>query len=81
MSARTTIVSIPYGLFWGLLKAYAVFDKDPPFTTQQLEALVTSDEFEVIDWPSNFGVTATGLDAALEETFRHPVYSKVSLEF
>lgn len=81
VGARTNIVNIPYGLFWGLLKTYAVFDRDPPFTTKQLEALVTSDEFEVIDWPSIFGVEATGLREALEETFRHPVYSKISLEF
>lgn len=79
--AQTRIVNIPYGLFWGLLKTYALFDKDPPFTTKQLEALVTPDEFEVIDWPGIFGVKATGLNEALEETFRHPVYSKVSLEF
>jgi nucleoside-diphosphate-sugar epimerase len=79
--ARTNIVNIPYGLFWGLLKTYAVLDRDPPFTTKQLEALVAPDEFEVIDWPAIFGVKATGLDEALKETFRHPVYSKVSLEF
>jgi len=81
VGARTNIVNIPYGMFWGLLKTYAVFDKDPPFTTKQLEALVTPDEFEVTDWPAIFGVNATGLDKALDETFHHSVYSKVSLEF
>jgi nucleoside-diphosphate-sugar epimerase len=79
--ARTQIVKIPYEVFRRLLQMYALFDRDPPFTTKQLEALVTPDIFEVIDWPEIFGVTATPLRQALEETFRHPVYSSVALEF
>ena len=68
-------------LFWALLWTYGLFDRDPPFTTKQLEALVTPDVFEVIDWPGIFGVKATPLHRALEETFQHPVYSKIVLEF
>ncbi len=79
--ARTAIVRIPHGIFWSLLKLYAVFDRDPPFTTKQLEALVTPDVFEVIDWPGIFGVKATPLRTALEQTFCDPVYSKIVLEF
>jgi len=79
--ARAAIVRIPYALFWLLLKVYALFDRDPPFTTSQLEALVVPDVFEVIDWPGIFGVRATPLGEALRETFRHPVYSKQVLEF
>jgi nucleoside-diphosphate-sugar epimerase len=79
--ARTAIVRIPYGTFWALLKLYALFDRDPPFTTKQLEALVTPDVFEVIDWPGIFGVKATPLRGALEQTFCDPVYSKIVLEF
>ena len=79
--ARAAIVRIPYHLFWALLWVYGLFDRHPPFTTKQLEALVTPDIFEVIDWPNIFGVKATPLAAALEETFRHPVYSKIVLEF
>lgn len=75
------IIKIPYGLFWLLLRAYAVADKNPPFTTKQLEALVTPDVFEVIDWPDIFGIKATPLAPALDETHGHPVYSKVFLEF
>jgi hypothetical protein len=58
-----------------------MFDRDPPFTTKQLEALATPDEFEVIDWPAIFGVKATPLKAALAETHRHPVYSHIVLDF
>jgi nucleoside-diphosphate-sugar epimerase len=79
--ARAAIVRIPYHLFWALLWVYGLFDRDPPFTTKQLEALMTPDIFEVIDWPQIFGVKATPLAAALNETFRHPVYSKIVLEF
>lgn len=78
---RTPIVHIPYGLFWLLLRTYALLDRDPPFTTAQLEALVIPEVFEVIDWPGIFGVTPTPLKRALEETFRHPEYSRVVLEF
>ncbi|MDX2235640.1 MAG: NAD(P)-dependent oxidoreductase [Hyphomonadaceae bacterium] len=79
--ARTPIVRVPYGLFWLLLKSYSLIDRNPPFTTAQLKALATPDVFEVIDWPGIFGVPATSLRAALEETFRHPVYSRVELDF
>jgi nucleoside-diphosphate-sugar epimerase len=79
--ARAAIVRIPYSLFWGLLWTYGMFDRDPPFTTKQLEALVTPDVFEVIDWPGIFGVKATPLHRALEHTFQHPQYSKIVLEF
>jgi nucleoside-diphosphate-sugar epimerase len=79
--ARTHIQKVPYKVFGAMLKANALFDKNPAFTTKQLEALVTPDVFEVIDWPGVFGVRATPLREALEITFRDPVYSKVALDF
>jgi nucleoside-diphosphate-sugar epimerase len=79
--SHAAIVRIPYSLFWALLKVYGLLHRDPPFTTQQLEALVTPDIFDVIDWPNIFGVTATPLRVALAETFRHPIYSRIILEF
>jgi len=79
--ARSRIVKIPYTAFKLMLDAYALVDRNPPFTSKQLAALVTPDVFEVIDWPTIFGVRATPLDEALRETFQHPVYSKVVLEF
>lgn len=81
IGSKTPIVNIPYWLFWSLLKTYAVVDRDPPFTTNQLAALVTPDVFDVIDWPTIFGVQATDLSDALHQTFNHPEYSKVFLEF
>lgn len=79
--AKAPVVKVPYRLFWLMLAAYALYDKDPPFTTKQLEALVTPDVFEVIDWPGIFGVRATPLREAMMETFRDPRYSAVALEF
>ena len=80
-SAKALIVRIPYSLFALLLRTYALVDSNPPFTEKQLAALVTPDVFEVIDWPGIFGVKATPLQTALDETFRHPVYSKIALQF
>lgn len=79
--ANTLILNIPYGLFHALLKLWAVFDSNPPFTADQLKALAARDEFEVIDWPGIFGVKPTPFAQAIDETFNDPVYGKVVLEF
>lgn len=79
--ARTPIVRIPYSLFYGLIWIWSRFDKNPPFTTQQLAALVARDEFEVIDWPRMFGVRSTPFAEAIDETFNHPKYSHIVMEF
>lgn len=78
---KTIITKIPFNLFYALIWTWGLFDKNPPFTTQQLLALTTKDEFEVIDWPTIFGVPYTPYAKALDETFNHPVYSKVVMEF
>ena len=78
---RAAIVKIPYRLFYALLWVWGLFDRNPPFTTQQLAALVAKDEFEVIDWPGIFGVPYTPFSQAIDETFNDPTYSKVVLEF
>jgi nucleoside-diphosphate-sugar epimerase len=78
---RALIIKIPYGLFHSLLWVWELFDKNPPFTTQQLAALIARDEFEVIDWPGIFGVPYTPFAKAINETFNDPKYSKVVLEF
>jgi len=81
VGARTLILHLPYRLFWGLLWIWARFDRDPPFTTRQLEALVIPEVFEVIDWPGIFGVRPTTLEQAFDETFNDPRYADVILEF
>ncbi len=78
---KTVIIKIPYSLFWVLLKIYAVFSKDPPFTTDQLEALMAKDEFEVIPWWEIFKTRSTPFEEAIRETFCDEQYSKIVLEF
>jgi nucleoside-diphosphate-sugar epimerase len=80
-NSKTLILKIPYKFFYFLLWIWALFDKDPPFTIQQLEALTASDEFEVIDWPDIFKVQCTPFSPAIDITFNDPVYSKVVLDF
>ncbi|MVV48171.1 NAD-dependent epimerase/dehydratase family protein [Pseudomonas sp. PB120] len=79
--SKTFIAKIPYSLFYLLIWAWSLFDKNPPFTTQQLAALSAKDEFEVIDWPKIFGVNYTKFSDAINETFNDPTYSKIVLEF
>jgi nucleoside-diphosphate-sugar epimerase len=81
LSVRTPILHVPYSLFWFLLRVYSMFDRDPPFTTSQLEALVTPEVFEVIDWPGLFEVTPTPLREALRQTFTEPRFAHVTLRF
>lgn len=81
IGTKTLIIKIPYFLFYTLLRVWDIFDKNPPFTTQQLVALRANDEFEVIDWPEIFNVTRTPFAKAIDETFNDPTYSKIRLEF
>ncbi len=78
---KTPIVKIPFKLFKGLMATYALFSKNPPFTTQQLDALVADDEFELIEWWDIFGVEPTPFEDAMRETFNDPKYSKIILKF
>lgn len=79
--SKTLIMKIPYYLFYWLLRIWALFDRNPPFTADQLKALKAPDEFEVIDWPRIFGVRPTPFPKAIDETFNHPVYSSIVLDF
>jgi nucleoside-diphosphate-sugar epimerase len=79
--AKALIVKIPYSVFFLLLKTWALFDKEPPFTADQLKALIADDEFEEIDWPSIFGVSQTPFCEAINITFNDPEYSQIVLAF
>ncbi|NND66474.1 MAG: NAD(P)-dependent oxidoreductase [Halioglobus sp.] len=79
--SRSLLLHLPYWLFYALLTVYAVFDRDPPFTTAQLQALVIDETYEDIDWESIFGISATPVEQAIHATFTHPVYSKIRLTF
>ncbi|MEC5385596.1 NAD-dependent epimerase/dehydratase family protein [Uliginosibacterium sp. H3] len=79
--ASAVVLRIPFALFYSLLWVWGLFDKNPPFTTQQLSALSAKDEFEVIDWPGIFGVRSTPFREAIDETFNDPRYGHIVMEF
>jgi nucleoside-diphosphate-sugar epimerase len=79
--AKAAIVRIPYGVFRWLLKAYALIDRDPPFTASQLQALVTPDQFELMPWWNIFSVPATPFADAIRATYGPGPYRDVVLEF
>jgi nucleoside-diphosphate-sugar epimerase len=80
-ASRTIVMKIPIRMFQVLLWVWALWDKDPPFTNQQLEALLANDEFELLNWPEIFAVVPTPFDNAIDSTFNNPIYSQVILEF
>jgi len=77
---HTWIVNIPYGLFYALLKVYAVFSGKPPFTADQLKALSAGDEFHGVDTQTVFGVKQTPFAEAIRESYCDPRYSAIVLE-
>jgi uncharacterized protein YbjT (DUF2867 family) len=77
---RTPIVRVPYSAFRLALQLYGAFSRRPPFTVDQLEALIAGDEFRGVDMERTFGFRPTPFKLALEQTFGHPVYSKVALD-
>jgi nucleoside-diphosphate-sugar epimerase len=78
---RTLILKLPYGLFYVILKLYSYFDKDPPFTVEQLKALTAGDVFPVEPWWEEFQVQPSRFEEAMTETHTDPVYSKYILKF
>jgi nucleoside-diphosphate-sugar epimerase len=78
---KTPIIKIPYKLFYFRMHIYALFNKNPPFTTQQLEALATDDRFDLITWWDIFDVVPTPFLSAIDQTFNDADYSKYVLEF
>ncbi|MCL2830596.1 MAG: NAD-dependent epimerase/dehydratase family protein [Betaproteobacteria bacterium] len=79
--SKTLILNIPYALFHALLRLWALFDRNPPFTADQLKSLAAHDIFEVIDWPAIFDVAPTPFAEAIEQTFSDPDYSGITLKF
>ena len=80
-NSKAIILCIPYSFFHLLLRVWGFIDKNPPFTPQQLEALVADDNFEVIDWPNIFAIDYTTLDKAIDKTFKRSFHSEITLDF
>ena len=76
---HTLILHIPLALFDGLLRAYALLFRNPPFTSSQLNALMAGDYFRGVDMEKTFGVKPTPFAEAIHETFTHPVYAGIAV--
>lgn len=76
---RTMIVHIPVGLFAALLRLYALFSRQPPFTADQLRALTAGDDFSGVDTHETFGVRQTPFEDAVRESYCDPEYSGIVL--
>ena len=76
----TPVLCIPVPLFRRLLELYAILVKNPPFVAEQLDALMAGDRFTGEALRATFGFSPTPFIKAMEETFTHPIYSKVVLE-
>lgn len=78
---KIPIVKIPYNVFHFFMRVYGWFSSNPPFTTQQLEALIADDCFELIPWWEIFEIESTSFEKAILETFCDSIYSHYALEF
>lgn len=76
---NTAILKLPVPFFRFLMRAYALFSKNPPFVADQLDALMAGDYFHGDDM-REFGVIPTPFAAAIRETFTDADYSGIVLE-
>jgi hypothetical protein len=63
-----------------LLKFYAFFSRQPPFTADQLKALTARDHFIGINTEKVFGISQTPFEQAISETFSDKQYSQIILK-
>lgn len=81
VGAHTWFIHLPIPLFSFLLRLWAWLSRQPAFTTSQLKALTAGDEFEVIDWPGIFHVSATPLAEALRITHQDQRFAHLEMPF
>ena len=77
---KTPVIHLPYRLFHTLLRIFAVFSRNPPFTADQLTALTAGDRFVGVNTEELFGVTQTPFEEAIRETFCDERYSNIVLK-
>lgn len=71
---RRLMVPVPLPLFSTALTAAATVLRRPPFTREQLEALIAGDDFPVEGWTEAFGVRYTPFVEGLREVYGSPRY-------
>jgi nucleoside-diphosphate-sugar epimerase len=68
------LLPVPRAAFSVALWLAARLWRRPPFTKEQLEALVAGDDFPVDGWTEHFGVRYTPFREALREVYASPRY-------
>jgi nucleoside-diphosphate-sugar epimerase len=81
VGSHSWIIHLPIPLFSFLLKLWARISRQPAFTNSQLQALTAGDEFDVIDWPGLFHVSATPLAEALRISYQDERFSGLEIPF
>lgn len=81
VGSKSWIIHLPIPLFAVLLQLWALISRQPAFTTSQLKALTAGDEFDVMDWPGLFHVSATPLAEALRITYQDPHFASLEMPF
>ena len=71
---KTPILPIPLWLFKSAIWLYGIFSSNPPFTVDQLRALINNDVFPLDPWWKIFKIKPTPLDDALKETFSNKLF-------
>lgn len=66
---KTPIVNLPVPVFAALMRAYGLFTRQPPFTVDQLQALMAGDFFTGVNLEQEFGIVPTPFEEAIRETF------------
>ena len=79
--SKTLIIKIPYIFFYILLKIWALFDRNPPFTIYQLKALTIPEVFPTADWENIFNVKTTKFRIAVTRTYGNNKYKDIKLRF
>jgi nucleoside-diphosphate-sugar epimerase len=79
--SKTLIIKIPYIFFYILLKIWALFDRNPPFTIYQLQALTIPEVFPTADWENIFNVKTTKFRIAVTRTYGNNKYKDIKLRF
>jgi nucleoside-diphosphate-sugar epimerase len=72
---KRLFIPLPISIFGLLMNSYALMTNKPPFTTEQMQALVSGDLFPIEPWCNEFGVSYTPFDEAIKETFSSPYYN------
>ena len=71
---KRIFIPLPISIFGLLMNSYALITNKPPFTSEQMKALVAGDLFPIESWCKEFKVKYTPFEDAIKETFNSQYY-------